>query len=411
MNRTLSRLLCGLLLLMLAAGCQPTTPAATKPPEATQTPAPTATNPPPPTPTPGISFEIRNFTSRVFLGTGAPLPELLDTGFHPFPEGSQTSTDSTGVALVEGTAASGVCHIFIFKASTLKKSACQPGTFAGGNTSCVEAGSALYNNCSGHIVITSSGVAEHRFTALSVTYLPEQQISLYLALDGAVVITPLRELGNYTQTAEPIELQAGQYLYTAPDNRLVDIQGIPMRVPQQADTIRPILEAFNLWDWMNQTQSAVDSEGVPAQVVPPAPTNELYITLAGGFMDQPGGKEAVLYAAPWQDYLVNVFGVEGVVLKAYGMGSEAPLDARNYPYSPNRTLSLMRESSYGQGFGAMFFVPEGNERLASLAKTVIPDLLKVGIEAELTIQPAGEIPELVKDSLASGIPVMWLFQP
>ena len=204
MNKTIFGVLLGCAFLLLVVSCRPNpTPAATRVELPTnQPPVPTntrliSTNTPAPTPTDSVDFQIRRFANRVFFGLDAPLPELLDDQFHPFPEGSQASTNDIGIALLEGSAAVGRCRIFVFKSTTLKKSACQPGTFAGSNTSCVEAGSALFNNCSGHIVISASGVAEHKFTALSATYLPEQQISFFYALEGAVEVTPLRELGNY----------------------------------------------------------------------------------------------------------------------------------------------------------------------------------------------------------------------
>jgi hypothetical protein len=137
MNRKVLRVLFGFAFLLLAASCQPRpTPAATQVQPPTN-PPPVLTNTPAPTPTDSVDFQIRRFANRVFFGLDAPLPELIDDQFHPFPEGSQTSTDDIGIALLEGSAAAGNCRIFVFKPTTLKKSACQPGTFAGSNSSCV----------------------------------------------------------------------------------------------------------------------------------------------------------------------------------------------------------------------------------------------------------------------------------
>ena len=374
MRRLMTRVLIGLALLAFAVSCQPNvTPPPTLAPQPTNPPgvtptatlAPTSTATLAPTPTESTEFQIRRFTNRVFVGLASPLPELLDDQFHPFPEGAQTNTNDVGVALLEGSAASGSCRIFVFKTTTLKKSACQPGTFAGSNSSCVEAGSALFNNCSGHLVITASGVAEHKFTALSVTYLPDQQITLYLALEGAVEVTPLRVLGDYQRTARPVELTAGQYLYTAPDDHLQQIQGIPMRVPQDADTIRPLLDELDMWDWIDQTQNAVDFQGLAVEVVPPADMTEIVMNAGGGPFNEPLGRQAILQAAPWQDLSARTTDNADISFSVSGFDSGEPVNARDYPYDQAQAAGLFRQMDYGQGFAINIIVPEGNENSAA----------------------------------------------
>jgi hypothetical protein len=411
MNKKVLRVLFGCAFLLLVVGCRPNpTPAVTQVQPPTDTPVPTNTLVLP-TPTDSVDFQIRRFANRVFFGLDAPLPEILDDQFHPFPEGSQASTDDIGIALLEGSASVGNCRIFVFKTTTLKKSACQPGTFAGSNSSCVEAGSALFNNCSGHIVISASGVAEHKFTALSATYLPEQQITLFYALEGAVEVTPLRELGNYENMAESVNLEAGQYLYTAPDERMIEMMGIPMRVPMQADTIRPLLDELELWDWMEQTQRAVDSEGLPVEVVPPEPVGQIILNVSGGPLDDPAGQQAILQAVPWQDLTARATGGQEISFSVSGFSQGEPLDARNYPYDPVKAANALRDLDYGQGFGAIFIVPEGNETLRLLAQSSLPSLLKLGIEASIREVSVDEMQKLVESLLSDGVPFFWLTWP
>ena len=411
MNRKVLRVLFGCAFLLLAASCQPRpTPAATQVQPPTN-PPPVLTNTPAPTPTDSVDFQIRRFANRVFFGLDAPLPELIDDQFHPFPEGSQASTDDIGIALLEGSAAAGNCRIFVFKTTTLKKSACQPGTFAGSNSSCVEAGSALFNNCSGHLVITASGVAEHKFTALSATYLPEQQITFFYALEGAVEVSPLRELGNYDNMAESVNLEAGQYLYTAPDERMIEMMGIPMRVPQQADTIRPLLDELQMWEWMEQTQRAVDSEGLPVEVVPPEPAGQIVLNVSGGPLDDPAGQQAILQAVPWQDLTARATNDQEISFSVSGFSQGDALDARNYPYDPAKAAGILKDLNYGQGFGAIFIVPEGNETLRQIARSSLPSLLKLGIEASIREAKEDELQSLVGSLLSDGVPFFWLTAP
>ena len=86
--------------------------------------------------------------------------------------------------------------------------------------------------------------------------------------------------------AEPVQLEAGQYVYTAPDERMIEMMGIPMRVPQEAETIRPLLDELQMWDWMEQTQRAVDAEGLPIEVVPPEPVGRIMLNVSGGPLNE-----------------------------------------------------------------------------------------------------------------------------
>jgi hypothetical protein len=356
-----------------------------------------------------INFLISRDTSKVFFGPSLPLPELVNTLAEPFPEGFKVNTDDQGVALLRGTASGGECTISVFRLSTLTKAACAPGTFSGSNVSCVEEGSALFNQCSNAIVVTPSGVAEHQGTILSVTYMPDKQISLYMALEGQVQVTPLRKMNDYTQPSEPVSLDAGQYFYTAPDDHMTTIGGFPMRVALPLDNVAPLVSELGLLKWFQQTQGMLEKQGYPIQVVPVEMIPPiLTVRMAGKPLDTAKGREAVLSGAPWTDAAVRAIGIPSLKLFANTVDLTDQQDIRDFKYDPALTREILSGQGFANGLPVVIFYPREDGMLAKLAEELTASLSKSGIYAEAGAVPGQEIERVVQAYQDEGKPVIWL---
>jgi hypothetical protein len=388
-----------LFIVMSACGSSPAQPPSNPPPQ------------PPPTPTPDISFQISRYKSNVYYGSGAALSLLGSSLPQPFPLGYKTNTDQSGIALLEGQAQAGKCKIYVFRDTSLTQSACVPGTFNASNSSCVEAGSALYNKCTGHIVITASGVAQHKFTALSATYLPDSQITLFIALEGALEVTPLNTLNEYNPDLNTIQLEQGNFLYTAPDDHMQGIAGLTMREPHPISEIRPLVDALDLWKWIDQLQPAIDQEDLGVQVVPtaePAYAADVIINMAGGPFNQPAGREAVMHAAPWLDILQRL--VDGQNVRVTGQWTEPgnELDGANYPFNLDLAQKLLSSVDYSSGFGVQMFVPAGDDQLIALAQEAARSMGQVGMDTSVIPATDVDLKSQVDVNLAAGYIVIWL---
>jgi thioredoxin 1 len=166
----------------------------------------------------GVTFEVRREIPGVWAGASDPLPELDDDGFHALQVGHRVTTDANGEALLLGDLYDVPCKVYLFQSSRLVKRACSKLSSAIGNTSCLEEGSAVFNGCSGHLIMTPSSEIMVKGSWISVTYLPASRMTLLAVVEGEaevqqVVTFDTGELG------EPISVTRGQMLISLPDVR------------------------------------------------------------------------------------------------------------------------------------------------------------------------------------------------
>jgi hypothetical protein len=226
----------------------------------TSTIAPTLT--PTLTPTPIADFSITRQTNGVQFGLNNPL-DLLDTDLpQPFPEDFRVSTDETGEALLLGQGELESCRIFVFLNSAIQKKACPRASFQGGNASCVEEGSVSFQNCRDHFVSTPSGELQLLGTWALVTYLPESQATIAMVNEGTANLAPVLDIDQ--QSLGPsVQLEAGEFLYTAPDNVMQSIPGLPSRSPQPVERLPALMQGYDVMPWLDQAERRAIQANVP----------------------------------------------------------------------------------------------------------------------------------------------------
>ncbi len=249
-----------LLVVLVLLACN--LPGATFTPTVVVTPELTITIPPTLTPTPSADFSITRQTSGVFFGLNTQL-DLLDTNLpQPFPEEFRVSTDETGEALLLGRGELESCRIFVFLNSTIQKKACPKANFQGGNASCVEEGSVSFQNCRDHFVSTPSGELQLLGTWAVVTYLSDSQATIATVSEGTVEFTPV--LDTDQQTMGPsIQIGAGEFAYTAPDEVMRSIPGLPSRSPQSIERLPALLQGYDILPWLDQVERRATQANVP----------------------------------------------------------------------------------------------------------------------------------------------------
>lgn len=224
----------------------------TLPPEQVE---PTREPSPLPEATPTAVFTLQQRAVQVFMGPELPPDPVNGSQALPFPEGFFVSTDASGEALLEGELEGQVCRIFVFLDTRLQKKACPRSTFESGNVSCVEEGTAVFDRCRNHLVSTPSGEAQLIGTRVAATYLPSQQASIYIVMEGEINVRARRISGQDSWTRAR-RVQAGQFYYTAPDDMLVDIPGAPAREPLSIDQLPAIMQVYPIAPWLDRLQTA-----------------------------------------------------------------------------------------------------------------------------------------------------------
>lgn len=237
-------------------------------------------NPPEVTPSAeaGLEFTIQRLSPAVFLGEIDPLPEVSVDDVQPFPINFLATTSQEGEAVIKAQIEGASCSIFLFFDTRLERSACNRAA-SQGNTTCLEEGSAVFENCHNHVVQTASGEVKLLGTWASVTYLPDQKLTLLAVTEGEASVQPVLEETTRTMGG-PIEVGAGEYYYTAPDQVIQPVPGVPARQAAPLYEIGPMLVQYpQTFDWVTRALDRSREYGVdPAQFEPP-PTETATPTL------------------------------------------------------------------------------------------------------------------------------------
>jgi TolB protein len=237
-------------------------------------------NPPEVTPSAeaGLEFTIQRLSPAVFLGEIDPLPEVSVDDVQPFPINFLATTSQEGEAVIKAQIEGASCSIFLFFDTRLERSACNRSA-SQGNTTCLEEGSAVFENCHNHVVQTASGEVTLLGTWASVTYLPDQKLTLLAVTEGEASVQPVLEETTRTMGG-PIEVGAGEYYYTAPDQAIQPVPGVPARQAAPLYEIGPMLVQYpQTFDWVTRAMDRSREYGVdPARFEPP-PTETATLTL------------------------------------------------------------------------------------------------------------------------------------
>jgi TolB protein len=236
-----------MILAILSAGCAGSQPETQAPPE----------------------FTIQRLAPLVFLGEADPLPEISVDDSQPFPVNFLATTGQDGEAVIQGQVDGATCSIFLFFDTRLERSACNRAASAG-NTTCLEEGSAVFENCHNHIVKTASGEVTLLGTWASVTYLPDQKLTLLAVTEGETSVQPV--LDETAQTmGEAVAVGAGEYFYTTPDQNIEPVPGAPARQAVPLHEIGSVFARYpQAFDWFPRAMDRSEAYGVdPAQFAPP----------------------------------------------------------------------------------------------------------------------------------------------
>lgn len=213
-----------------------------------------------PTETPEFTFQIQRRAAQVLIGPTDPLGELTTNDAQPFFDGDLVTTDLQGEAVLSGDLEGEQCRIFVFFDTQLRKSACPESALASGNASCLEAGSAVFQNCANHLVMTPSGNAQLVGTWVQVFYLPEESVTAYVVADGRVQVQPVDQQG---QTGSWTTLQPGEFYYTTPDLSKPAVPGLPRRQAVAWDRLPALVQFYDLTDWIGRSVEQATRSGLP----------------------------------------------------------------------------------------------------------------------------------------------------
>ena len=177
-------------------------------------------------------------------------------------DGNQVKTDEDG----EGWLDISGCRqtIYIFQDSHLIASPNSKSDRKSGNeTSLVEGSAAWNNHCASQVVIhTDSAEIELKGTWVLVTYLPEQQLTLVMVLEGRAEVQPVLDVNTRT-LGSTINVPAGNFLFSTPGEISDSVADLTAREPHPFSQLQPLLGELNLWAWIAKTREKAKKDSIP----------------------------------------------------------------------------------------------------------------------------------------------------
>jgi uncharacterized repeat protein (TIGR01451 family) len=215
--------------------------------------------------------EARRLFTIVWAGESgtdpSPLTRLEDNEWRNLRTGGWITTDRDG----EGWVMFSDCmKIYVFQDSRLVKAACPKSAYEGGNVACSEEGTAGYNDqCAAQVIIQTPGsqiVLEG--TWLSVTYLPERQVTLTLVFEGQAKAQPVLDADTYS-LGPAIDVPAAHFWFSTPGTAADPIAGLAAREPHPFEELLPLVEELDLWRWIGRITARADMDNIPYPAIPP----------------------------------------------------------------------------------------------------------------------------------------------
>jgi len=358
-----------------------------------------------------IDFEVKRLLPKVLVdfnfGGGKSTSQWLnDTVYHDLPSGSTVWVDSTGEALLRGTLDNNQqCQIYVFRLTSLETKGCPKSQYTGGNTvTCQQEGTAAYKECNKNTQVTPSGKVEVKGSWLSLTYLPDRQLTLVIVAEGTAQVWPVTQFQEGT-LGDAIVVEAQQFLYTAPDDLLQEmgpVAGIPPRQARPVEELPPLVEELGIDDWIVRVIDQAREDGKPIDVGPgrPPPPSSLFVVHGeGGPLGDPRLQEAVAQAVDWTAILSRRF-PDAEPVASLEFPDLRTLTSR-VPFDLDQARALLAEAGYPDGFLIVEVVSEQDSELVDVAEAMIGYLSEAGLEVKFLVQPPQEVPATVEELLAA----------
>jgi len=258
-----SLLVCLFVFAILVLGCRGCSPPPKRPPNNNGGPSPGAT--PTDSKLPSDS-SVKRVAANVMAGDGEPLPLLNDDDLHTLLASTQVNTDDNGEARLK---LSGCMTVYLFQTSKLTYAPCSKSESMGGSANCLKGGTAVYNSeCAGRIeqmIQTPTAQVVPRGTWLTVTYLPDQQLTITVVFEGSAEVRPVTDIESRT-LGEPITISEGQFSLTMPDQRANQQNYDPanLRQPKKLGEEPAQLNKY-LKPWLDRIRKHAEEDKMPRQ--------------------------------------------------------------------------------------------------------------------------------------------------
>jgi len=353
------------------------------------------------------SDRVRRLATAVWAGSPGNNPPLLANGsWKNLNTNDSVRTDQFGEAELELDGCNG--SVWVFDNSTLSVWTCTKQAESNNELWCTEEGTAAFNiDCAARFVVdTPSALVTIQGTAFTVTYLPENRLTLVTVFRGVVDVAPVLDMDTL-ELGEPVPVEEGFFLYTMPGELSPEVGGVPAREPHPLSELPKIVYDLGIRGWMD----GITRWGDGQQILPPDwPFDPEQVTLDfdGGQLADRRVQEAVVSAIDQEAVVGRAFPNQEVQFTAV-IGNN-PVEANTIPYNPDQAQALLDEAGFDRGQVVTVVFPEEDDQVAMAAKLIAGDLSRIGIPVELTPVPGADLSAVMTKLASAGEPVIAVYR-
>ncbi len=318
--------------------------------------------------------------------------------------------------------------IYVFMDTNIQTNTCRKSEQSSGLGLCGGQGTGYYNvTCAAEFTVdTASAQIIVTGTSYAVTYLPENGLTLVIALDGTVEVLPV--INSATDELDaPIPLKGSEFLYTTPGSVSRELEGIPARTPQPIENIGPLVNQFGLQRWMARVESRAQEDNLlPASwplrdgevvqqeeptevptVIGPPPSGSVSMSFINGPLEENLIVAAILFSIDKDIALLNAFPNNDT--QVYANLNSGRVEVEDYVYDPERSIALLAEAGYlGEFTFTYLLIPLEDADLYPFSESLHEYLAKIGIETELVFYSPLEIDFVLGEFQESERPIILL---
>src|SRR5512137_2684174 len=151
-----------------------------------------------------VASTVKCLIQQVYSGMSAPLARMNLNQLKSLQANGKVTTDSAGEAQIDIT---GCGYIWVFRDTQLEKATCRQSDYETSHAAyCLTGGtSAVQHNCLLKMTVQTPNISvETGGTGFTVSYFPEQQLSLVIAIDGTLQV---QSFANLEAGVPPVTLQ------------------------------------------------------------------------------------------------------------------------------------------------------------------------------------------------------------
>jgi hypothetical protein len=351
--------------------------------------------------------QVQRRASVVWAGPEDLLSELNVDDWQDLCAGYVVTTDESGEACIR---VKDCLDIYVFNLGELRESEC-PKSESSGYVYCNMGGMQVFNDACAEEVIIETLTAEGAPSAtyVSVAYIPSLQLSLFLLSDGEMRVRPVTDFENRTM-GSAVYLTEEQFYFTAPDDIVRDIGGLPARealpfaeFPLFLQDLRD--EEPNLVLWIEKLTNRAYSDGFP----PTQPLLGIIVRGGGWELEEEPIQEAILASVDWNMLRENYpDSYENVPITVEWQDSGIVIsDARDISYDPEAAKASMEAGGYSVPEIWLIF-PDWDAGLVLLADEIEKGLDSLEIRTNVNYAWGPDARVAMSSLIDDGQSVLWL---